>query len=331
MINKALLKSLLIRFSGYEAYKWLTLKDGLYCFNYHRIGDSDQTLFDPNVYSCTAEEFQKQLKFIKSNFEVITLKEAISLTQEKKPLNKRYALITFDDGYVDNYDVAFPILKEENLSAVFFIPTDYVESNIVPWWDEIAWMLKNTTKTEFSFAGSKIINIKQASIEKVIRNLLTIIKNDSRCMEYKMLELKRVLGCEYQANPNDKSLFVTWEHLKEMQKGGMNIGSHTCSHRILTHIDKESQLKELKNSKMTLETNLGAVINSVAYPVGQRNTFNQVICNMAKDIGYEMGFSFTNEMNEFPLDNHYQVSRLGIDNHPSLMTLRQKIINSRKS
>jgi len=328
MLNKSFLKSLLIRLSGYEAYKWLTRKNGLYCFNYHRIGDSSLTPFDPNIYSCSAEEFEKQLQFIKKNFQVTTLDEVILLTENKLPLNKRYALVTFDDAYIDNYEIAYPILKKHEISAVFFIPTDYVDSGIIPWWDEIAWIIKNTKKKEFSFAKRKTFHLYNSSLDKVIRSLLTVIKSDPRTMDVKMRELKTKLNCEYKVNSKDISLFLSWAQIKEMKSGGMTIGSHTCSHRILTHIDQENQLLELEQSKQCLEQYLGCDIDSVAYPVGQSNTFNDDICEITQKLGYKIGFTFTNKVNCLPINDSYKVSRLGIDNYPSLMVLRQKIIMS---
>jgi len=331
MLNKTFLKSLIIRLSGYETYKWLTRKNGLYCFNYHRIGDYTLTPFDPNIYSCTAEQFNKQLQFIKENFQVITLDEVILLTEQKKPLNKRYALITFDDAYIDNYEMAYPILKEQEISAVFFIPTDYVDSSIIPWWDEIAWMLKNTEKKEFSYAKSGTFNVNTPSLDKVIRIFLTVIKSDPRSMDDKMLELKAKLECEYKVNPKDPSLFMSWQQIQEMKVGGMAIGSHTCSHRILTHLSSQEQLIELEKSKQCLEQRLDCKIDSIAYPVGQSNTFNDDICNKTAELGYKVGFTFTNAVNYLPINNPYKISRSGIDNHPSLMALRQKIIMSGKS
>jgi peptidoglycan/xylan/chitin deacetylase (PgdA/CDA1 family) len=330
MLNKSVLKSLLIRLSGYEAYKWITRKNGLYCFNYHRIGDCTLTPFDPNIYSCTVEQFRKQLQLIKKYFHVITLDEAILLTENKLPLDKRYALITFDDGYIDNYIEAYPVLKEEEINAVFFIPTDYVGSGLIPWWDEIAWILKNTSKKEFSFAGKGTIYLNALVLDNVIRKFLTLIKSDPRTMDEKMLELRTKLDCEYIVDPKDASLFVSWDQIKEMKSGGMTIGSHTCSHRILTHIDKENQLLELAQSKLYLEQHLGCNIDSVAYPVGQSNTFNDEICEMTKKLNYKIAFTFTNAVNDLPIGNPYKVSRLGIDNHPSLMVLKQKIIMSGK-
>jgi len=308
MLNKSFLKSLLIRLSGYEAYKWLTRKNGLYCFNYHRIGDSSLTPFDPNIYSCSAEEFEKQLQFIKKNFQVITLDEVILLTENKLPLNKRYALVTFDDAYIDNYEIAYPILKKQEISAVFFIPTDYVDSGIIPWWDEIAWIIKNTKKKEFSFAKRKTFHLYNSSLDKVIRSLLTVIKSDPRTMDVKMRELKTKLNCEYKVNSKDISLFLSWAQIKEMQAGGMAMGSHTCSHRILTHIDQENQLLELEQSKQCLEQYLGCDIDSVAYPVGQSNTFNDDICEITQKLGYKIGFTFTNKVNCLPINDSYKVS-----------------------
>jgi peptidoglycan/xylan/chitin deacetylase (PgdA/CDA1 family) len=331
MLNKSLLKSILVRLSGYEAYKWLTRKNGLYCFNYHRIGDCTLTPFDPNIYSCTVDQFKEQLRFIKKHFQVITLEDALLLANNKLPLDKRYALITFDDGYIDNYVAAYPALKEEEISAAFFIPTDYVDSDLIPWWDEIAWMLKNTTIKEFDFADKHTIYLNGSTGDKVIRNSLTLIKSDPRSMDEKMLELKTKLACEYRVNPADESLFVSWSQIKEMKSGGMSIGSHTCSHRILTHIDQDSQMLELSKSKQCLEQHLGCSIDSVAYPVGQSNTFNDDICEMTASLGYKMGFTFTNAVNDLPINNLYKISRLGIDNHPSLMALKQKIIMSGKS
>jgi len=331
MLDKQKLKSMLIRLSGYEAYKWLTRKNGLYCFNYHRIGESSLSPFDPNIYSCTAENFEKQLRFIKKHFTVITLDEAITLAKGNMPLNKRYALITFDDGYIDNYEIAYPILQEQQVSAVFFIPSDYVNTDIIPWWDEIAWMLKKAEKTSLNFGSNSVLQLTSEPISKIIRHCLAMVKSDPRAMEDKLVELRKLLDCKYIAKSTDKSLFMTWAQIAEMKAGGMDIGSHTCSHRILTHINEEEQLFELQSSKICLENNLNCKVDAIAYPVGESNTFNREICRMAEKVGYKIGFSFTNCINDIPILNPFTISRLGIDNHPSMMNLKQKIVMSRKS
>ena len=87
---------------------WPLRGNGLYCFNFHRIGNADNTAFDPCVFSCDVDSFKKYLDFFKKNFRVIALAELYSLIREGRPINEKLALITFDDGYRDNYDM--PIL-----------------------------------------------------------------------------------------------------------------------------------------------------------------------------------------------------------------------------
>ena len=98
---------------------WPILPNGIYCFNYHRIGNEENSQFDPNVFSCTAERFEQHIKFYHAEFTVISIENLIDLIENNSPLDKKYALITFDDGYIDNYSVAFPILKKHNITAAF--------------------------------------------------------------------------------------------------------------------------------------------------------------------------------------------------------------------
>ena len=134
---------------------WPLRSNGLYCFNFHRIGDAEKTPFDPCVYSCDGENFEKYLNFFQKNFRIIDINELHAIIQSGKPVNERLALITFDDGYSDNYHVAYPILKAMNIPATFFITTSLVESNIVPWWDEIAWHIKQIDMPELSLSSWK--------------------------------------------------------------------------------------------------------------------------------------------------------------------------------
>ena len=105
-----MVKAMLGKF--YSNLMWPMLPNGIYCFNYHRIGDEATSQFDPNVFSCTAEQFEQHIKFYKAEFTVISVDELIIKINNNSPIDKKYAVITFDDGYIDNYSIAFPILKK---------------------------------------------------------------------------------------------------------------------------------------------------------------------------------------------------------------------------
>jgi hypothetical protein len=161
---------------------WRKLSPGVYIFNYHRIGDPKKTDFDPNVFSCDEEHFAKQVGFLKQRFRIIGIRELVDDVLTNQRVTEPLALITFDDGYRDNFTGAFPILREANVPAVFFIPTSFVGTGQVPWWDEIAWMVRHTklTSVALPFADARV-ELRERPVQFAIRDVLTAFKRWRRC------------------------------------------------------------------------------------------------------------------------------------------------------
>ena len=120
----------------------LNLWQGLLALAYHRIGLPSGSLFDHGLWSATPAGFEAQLRSLKRNCDVVGTGDIEQALKERKG---RFALITFDDGYRDNYEVAFPILKSQGLSAAFFVTTGFVDKPRLSWWDEVAWMVHTTS------------------------------------------------------------------------------------------------------------------------------------------------------------------------------------------
>src|SRR3954454_4083863 len=97
---------------------------GVLCLNYHRVGDGSRSLFDRQLWSATAEEFDAQVHFLKKDFDLIMPDD---LDEVRLKRQGRYALLTFDDGYRDNHDIAFPILKSHDVRATFFVSTGVLD------------------------------------------------------------------------------------------------------------------------------------------------------------------------------------------------------------
>ncbi|MDP5132080.1 MAG: polysaccharide deacetylase family protein [Paraglaciecola sp.] len=330
MMFKKAIKDTVYKLLGITAYKWSQLPPGLYCFNYHRIGDRHKTQFDPNVFSCTAESFHNQLRFLKQHFKLIDLSELQQLVNNPAAQPKKYALITFDDGYMDNHDVALPILKAEGVSAVFFISVNFVGNNIVPWWDQIAWWLRHS-KCLKVVIDNKTIPVDLTTTlatEKTIRKVLNALKADSRELNIKLLELYQQLQPSEDV-PNDCKLFMGLPELKKLILNGMSVGSHTCDHHILSHLTAEEQLAELTRSKQQLEHNLGCEVNSLAYPVGDSQSYTAETQRLAEIAGYKVAFNFTNSFNLLPITNPLSISRIGIDSDISVYQLKKKVAFSK--
>ena len=90
---------------------------GLLVFNYHRIGSPDQS-FDPEVWSATPEQFDAQVRFLSENYPVVGVSDLAAVKND--PAQQR-VMITFDDGYRDNFELAFPILQRHGVRATFFL------------------------------------------------------------------------------------------------------------------------------------------------------------------------------------------------------------------
>jgi peptidoglycan/xylan/chitin deacetylase (PgdA/CDA1 family) len=327
---KSCVKSAIQIMSGHMAFKWPRRPAGVYCFNYHRIGDATATEFDPNLFSCDGERFEKHLKFFQQNFDVVSIDELIALRQSGDNINGRLAVVTFDDGYIDNYQIAYPILKSAGISAGFFVPTNYIDSPTMPWWDEVGWLVRHATASTVKLANwSNPVNIVDGPIRMRVRRLLRAIKQDnSISMDEKLQQLKAQLQPDTLQMPAATNLFINWTQLKEMAGNGMHIGSHTLSHSILSHLSVERQLHELTQSKLRLETMLERPVLSVAYPVGGADSFNDDTQKLAQQAGYELAFSFISGINLNLSDNNcFQLRRFPVDDNASDWQLKQLINN----
>jgi peptidoglycan/xylan/chitin deacetylase (PgdA/CDA1 family) len=271
-------------------------RPGILILNHHRIGDSSLTRFDRRLFSATTEEFEDQLKYLKKHFEIIAGDELRDLVSRKSSLKHSYVSITFDDGYLDNFSHAFPILVANECQATFFVVPQYVGTSAIPWWDEIAYLVRNTTKTKISLKLPVPITLNvESDREEAIQTMLQHYKRPDNIYAAELMEdFRREAGCEL---PNVSRRFFDWAEAREMRDAGMAIGSHTQTHPILGQITPERQQWELEYSKQVIEQNLGSKINALAYPVGTPGGFDQNTEDLARSLGYEMCFSFYGGIN----------------------------------
>jgi len=316
----------------YTTIIWPILPNGVYVFNYHRIGDEESSVFDPNVFSCTADQFEQHIKFYNQAFTVISVEQLIDKIEANKPIDKKYALITFDDGYIDNYSIAFPLLKKHHTPAAFYIATDYLDNPHIPWWDEIAWLIRHTKVTAIKLKSwKKPVDISIGTITQKVRAVLKVIKlEQDRSMPDKINELADVCECRLPDDLRNTPLFFNWEQAKEMSNNGMHIGSHTLSHTILSHLSEEKQAIEIKASKVRIEHFLSTEVTSIAYPVGGRTAFTNKTKALAEEAGYKLAFSFIPGVNySFAQNQHYQLKRLPVDGNCTVTQLKNIIVRNK--
>lgn len=272
-------------------------KPGILVINHHRIGKADETSFDRDLFSATTDELDAQVQYFKRRAPIVSGEELDELVSGKTRLKRLYVAFTFDDGYLDNYINAFNVFRNAQCTATFFLVTDYVGTATMPWWDEIAYLVRNTKKPEISLKYPVPLRVRlNGQREDSILDILKHYKrSDTISSEEFMNEVRRETEC---VAPEPKRRFLDWNEAREMRDAGMAIGSHTRSHTILGRLSPELQKRELKESKETIEAHLGSKVRGLAYPVGAKDCFNQTTERLAMDIGYTMCFSAYGGIND---------------------------------
>lgn len=268
-------------------------RDALLVLNYHRVGNAEETPYDSGTFGPTAEQFDWQLGYLKSRFQCVGLDEAVSMITGNVAM-RQSLLITFDDGYLDNYEIAFPMLRSHGMQATFFLPTSFIATRRVPWWDTIAYIVKHSRKNSFkiTYPQAAEFQVNKTEPSATVFQLLSFCVHHSTTDYSPLIEqLENECDC---ARPNGSSerCFLNWDEAREMQAAGMSFGSHTHNHEVLSGLALDRQLGELTESRAILERELGRTIDTLAYPVGQPYTFNSDTLAAVEHAGYRAAFSF---------------------------------------
>lgn len=262
--------------------------------NYHRIDNpyrEDFDSFKPNV-SATPEDFDRQMAYLAKWFHVVSLKDVIAWLDGQKELPPHAALITFDDGYLDNYAHAFPILRKYNFPALIFLTTGHIGTDAPFYWDMAAYCFAHTENDHLTFPDGHVESWSDPKqLEQVSKNWIELMKTLPQAEKLIYVQsLPVLLGVSIPAG-FFKQLMMNWDQIREMHKGGIEFGAHTMHHPILTRISLEEVRKEVAGSKSKIEEELGERVLGFAYPNGQSSDLNDAIERIVADSGIRAAFT----------------------------------------
>ncbi len=241
---------------------------------YHRIAEGESN-FDRDTVSATPKNFRKQMVYLKKNYDIISFADYMLYLKNNKKLPKNSLIISFDDGYKDNFLHAYPYLKNNKIPATVFLATGYINSKKLFWWDKVAFMIHNTKEKSVVFNGVKYSTNSNNKTEDTIKKILGQLKSvDEKTKESLISNLQKKLKV---VPKNKKDMFLSWDNIREMSKNNIEFGSHTESHNILTRIPLEKAESEIKKSKSKIEKEISKSVVSFCYPNGEVNDFNKKI------------------------------------------------------
>lgn len=261
---------------------------------YHRVND-DQDPFFPAV---PTNRFQAQMEYLAEHYLPSSLQEALERLKDDD-LPENTVVITFDDGYRDNYVHAFPVLRRFGIPATIFLASGAIGSDQMLWHDRVFRAFRNTTVPKLEqFANGKELPLKtvqqkQRAQAHVLKLLWTMPDED---------RLNCIDALEKQLSINsDKSsshTMLSWDDVLAMSEQGISFGSHTVSHPILSKLSDERIREEIEGAKRVIEQKIQRPVNAFAYPVGRKQDFDNRAKGILKEAGYQCALTTIFGVNE---------------------------------
>ncbi len=291
---------------------------------YHHIADPGPAYpHDPDIADATATQFRWQMETLAKYCTPIGIDELLAAV-DGAPLPRNPVMVTFDDGYASCHDVALPILRAVGIRATFFISTAHVSERRLFWWERVSMLVAHATKAGTITYPTRISLSPRDGTTR--RRLDDTIKDTANLdVDRFLADVATALGVEWSPEIEAKhadGLIMTWDQIRSLARAGMDVESHSRSHRVLQTLSAGELQSELAGSRAELEAQLGRPVRAIAYPVGRRlGRGAKWIRDALVTAGYQLGLTNGSGVNRLwpsplrglaPFDR-YDVRRLSLD------------------
>lgn len=288
---------------------------------YHRVfdmGDEAAFPFDPELVSATSADFRWQMEQVLRAGTPITFRRLAEALDGGQELPARPILVTFDDGHRDNFTHALPVLRSLGVPATVFLSTGYVGCPGTFWFDRVAQLLYRAPRGRVEVAAATFMAELDgvASRRVAAGRLLAALKGvPDAARRGALAELEAKLAPAAPAGDQALSGAVTWDEARALAAAGVELGSHTVSHPILTQVDDAALERELVDSRGAIERETAQPVTAIAYPVGGEQAFDGRVAAAAARAGYRFGASYVSGVNERALGERFALRRLHVERY----------------
>lgn len=260
------LLNLMQAFGGFAPFRFANRSKAL-VLTYHRFGEHRDSL------KISAQALARQLDYLTSHYTVVSLSVLTDLMSNGRELPPSLAVVTIDDGYSDAYEIAFPILRRYRVPATIFLVTGFVDKSCWLWTDKLRFAALTTraTKLEANIDGEQLRFTMSGRASRLkaateLNSRLKAIPDELR--EDAIDRVAYSLRVSLPHIPPHEYCSVSWDQAREMDAAGIEIGSHTVTHPILTNVSGNVLQAELIESKARLEQEMGHATTLFCYPNG---------------------------------------------------------------
>ncbi|MHA6261269.1 polysaccharide deacetylase family protein [Sporosarcina sp. CAU 1771] len=227
--------------------------------------------------------------FLENNYKIVSLDEAHEIINNKKSINKKFIVFTFDDGYLDNYTIAYPIFKKYNIPFTIYVTTSFPDKTAKLWWYGLKDLVEYNTKINFSFNENKY----HFSTKTIEDKNLAYLEIRSLILSVDDLNLDNLFNIIFVRNGivlknYVEKLAMSWSQIKELSEDEIvTIGAHTINHYNLRNLDEEKLRNEIVGSKDRIQSHIKKEVEHFAYPFGSRNEASSREFELIKKLGFK--------------------------------------------
>jgi len=290
---------------------------------YHSITDEPQSdkhrsCLDLQQMVVTKRTFSRHIQYISKNYSVIGLDDLIDFISSGKVLPVDPLVITFDDGFRDNYTNAYPILKEHNCKATFFIIGNTQVPNAVVWLHLLYEIVDELTGGRFRFHldDSVSFDFTELDNEAKIKTISRLTKILSRLSYEKKISLLRKICSQNNldfTHVNNGRLHMSAEEISELCRDGNLVGAHTMSHDNLATLTESERDREITQSRNIAKRICHKTSVPFCYPHGTKSSYNEDVREVVKKSGFGCAVTTVEGMNTKYTDL-YELKRIEIRN-----------------
>lgn len=305
----------------------------LYIAMYHYTRDLPNSRY-PEIRGLDYPLFKEQLDFFAQNFNVVTMEQVLAAAYGLHPLPEKALLLTFDDGYIDNFTVAFPLLKERKMQGAFFIPGKTITENV----------LLDVNKIHFVLASADIELLVKDVLERMNHYRsggYVYADNDELWDKYAVAnrfdakeivfvkrilqtvlpeELRNIIASEmfakYVGLPEDKfarELYMNHDQVRLMRQAGMFIGFHGYDHYWLANLTEEEMHRDIDKGLDAIDEFIDREAWVINYPYGNNSS---AVAEYAKSQGCKLGLTTEVRVAKIGVDDRYLLPRLDCNDFP---------------
>lgn len=291
---KAVVSGLLYYSGALHILKRILLKDRAVVLMYHRVLTEEELGRSSSHKGIIVGDgvFEKQIRFLSRTFEVMRPEDFNRHLEKGVPFKSGSCLLTFDDGWEDNYTNALPVLERFRIPALVFLTEGFIGSDRVFWQERMTASLMALCR-ERTPKGMELLRrygllsgAGECGGPEDICRFVSSRKSRTPAENGKVLE--EIASCLGATPQMRQESFIGWDQAKEMQRRGISFGSHGVNHSILTAVGEGAADSEIRESRTRLQGRLGRTVESFSYPNGD---LDEAVAGLVKRHGYKVAFT----------------------------------------